>query len=57
MLDQFGEVPDFRSQFSRAHDNVRAHCRNFRDAGEAKLASRYELLRTCFDERAPQWRA
>ena len=57
MLDQFGEVPDFRNQFSRAYDNVRAHCRNFRGAGNAKLASRYDLLRTYFDQRAPQWHA
>ena len=57
MLDQFRDVPDSREQFSQAHENVRAQCRNFHDAGNAKLASRYELLRTYFDERAPQWQA
>ena len=55
ILEQSREVPDFRDQFSRAHDNVRAHCRHFRDAGNGKLASRYETLRAYFDECAPNW--
>ena len=38
MLEQTRDVPDFRDQFSLAHDNVRAHCRHFRVAGDEKLA-------------------
>ena len=55
MLEQFREVPDIREQVSRANDNVRAHCRHFRGAGNGKLASRYETLLAYFDECAPQW--
>ena len=55
MLEQSREIPDFRDQFSRAYDNIRAHCRDFRGAGNTKLASRYELLRAYFDERASKW--
>lgn len=56
MLEQAREVPDLREQFSPAYDNVRTQCRNFRDAGDGKLASRYGALRAYFDERAPHWR-
>ena len=56
MLEQTREVPDFRDQFLRAHDNVRTRCRHFHRAGETKLASRYETLLAYFDERAPMWR-
>ena len=56
MLEQSRQVPDLRDQFVRAYDNVRTQCRVFRDAGDTKLAARYEALRAYFDERAPQWR-
>ena len=55
--EQSRDVPGLRDQFSRAHENVRAHCRHFRGAGDAKLASRYEALRAYFDECAPYWRS
>ena len=56
MLEHTRGVPDFRDQFLRAHDNIRAQCRRFRQVGETKLASRYETLLAYFDERAPMWR-
>ena len=56
LLEQSKDVPGIRDQFSRARENVRAHCRRFRGAGDAKLASRYETLRAYFDECAPIWR-
>jgi len=56
MLEQFREAPGFREQFPQAYDNVRRQCRHFREAGNAKLASRYEALRAYFDESAPKWR-
>ena len=57
LREQSRDVPGFGDQFSRAHENVRAHCRRFRGAGDAELASRYEALRAYFDECAPIWRA
>ena len=55
MLEQTRDVPDFRDHFSRAHNNVRARCRHFRDAGDGKLTSRYETLLAYFNECAPNW--
>ncbi len=55
LLEQSREVPDFRDRVSRAHDNVRANCRQFIDDGDTKLASRYETLLAYFDECAPKW--
>ena len=55
LLEQSWEVPDFRDRFSRAHENVRANCRQFIDDGDTKLASRYETLLAYFDECAPKW--
>ncbi len=55
MRDEFREVPNLRDEVLRAHENVRAYCRDFHDAGEMKLAARYEVLRGYFDERVPQW--
>ena len=56
MLEQSREVPGLREQFVRAYDNVRTQWRAFHEAGDTKLAARYEALRAYFDERAPQWR-
>ena len=56
MLKQSRAVPDLRDQFSRAYTNVCARGREFRDAGNWKLASRYEALRAYFNARAPEWR-
>ena len=56
LLEQSRDVPGIRHQVSRAHENVRSHCRHFRGAGDAKLASRYATLRAYFDECAPIWR-
>ena len=56
MLKQSRAVPDLRDQFPRAYSNVCARGREFREAGNAKLASRYEALRAYFNERAPEWR-
>lgn len=56
MLKQSRAVPDLRDQFSRAYTNVCARDREFRDAGNAKLAARYEALRAYFNARAPEWR-
>ena len=55
MLERSSEVPDFREQFPRAYDNVRAQYRHFRNTGNTKLAARYEALRAYFDERASKW--
>lgn len=55
MRNEFGEVPNLHDQVLRAHENVRAYCRDFHDAGNTKLAARYEVLRGYFDERLPQW--
>ena len=57
MLVQSLELPDFRDQVSRAHDNVRARLHHFRGAGDTELASRYETLLAYFDECAPKWHA
>lgn len=56
MLEQSQEVPDLREQFVRAYDNVRTQWRVFHDAGNTKLASRYEALRAYFEERGAHWR-
>ena len=56
MLKQSRAVPDLRDQVSRAHTNVCALGREFRDAGNAKLAWRYEALRAYFNARVPEWR-
>ena len=55
MRDEIKEVPNLRDRVLRAHENVRAYYRDFHDAGNTKLASRYEVLRGYFDERVPQW--
>ena len=56
MLDEIGGSQDsWRDQALRAHERVRVYCRDFRDAGNTRLAARYEILRTYFDERASQW--
>ena len=52
MLEQ---CPSLQDLFPRAYDNVRANCRDFRDAGDTKLALRYEALRAYFEECAPRW--
>ena len=57
LLEQSRDVPGLREQFSRAHENVHAHCRRYRGAGDSKLASRYEALRAYFEECAPNWRS
>ena len=53
--ETFAGVPDLGEHFSEAHNNVRANCHHFREAGDEKLASRYEALLAYFDERAPDW--
>ena len=55
MLERSRAVPEIRREVSRAYDNVCTHCRDFRNAGNAKLASRYEALRAYFIDRVPNW--
>ena len=55
MRDMNRAIPGFRDQVSKAYGNVRTHCRAFRDAGDSKLAGRYEALRKYFEECAPTW--
>ena len=55
MRDELKEVPNLRDKVLRAHENVRAYYRDFHDAGNTRLAARYEVLRGYFDERVPQW--
>ncbi len=55
MLEHSREAPYSPDQFSRAYNNVCTHCRDFRDAGNTKLAARYEALRAYFDEHASKW--
>jgi len=54
--ETFAGVGDLGEHFSEAHNNVRANLLHYREAGDEKLASRYEALLAYFDQRAPEWR-
>lgn len=54
--ETFAGAGDLGEHFSEAYSTVRANFHYYREAGDKKLAPRYEALLAYFDERAAEWR-